>query len=453
MSQWWYIIDSVSIHSVDLSVITREVWSLNSGRIFALKGNIIFTASNSHFTSVSQGYIVCENSVVTDVFDELPECYQDIDVIDYENKIIIPGLVDLHVHAPQFTYRGLGMDLELLPWLETYAFKEEAKYSDEEYAKCAYNVFCSALKKSATTHASVFATLHVHATRILMDCLEETGLNTYVGKVNMDRNSPDYLIQTTQESISDTKSWLQSVQNQYKRTKPILTPRFVPSCTDGLMAALGQMAVEYGIPVQSHLSENRSEIEWVKALHPDCKYYSSVYDQYGIFGGNVPTIMAHCVYPKEEELELIRENGVYIAHCPGSNMNISSGIAPIREMTGRGIRVGLGSDVAGGFSMSIFRAMSDAVQVSKLYSVIIDQTKKPLTLPEAFYMATKGGGSFWGKVGSFEPGYDLNAVVINDEQLNTSCDLTIEQRLERIVYLSADEHITAKYVNGDLVDL
>jgi len=424
---------------------------LKTGGTFAMKGNIIFTASNDRFSSVPRGYIVCENNIVTDVFNELPERYKDINVVDYGDNIIIPGLVDLHVHAPQFTYRGLGMDLELLPWLETYAFREEAKYSDEEYARSAYQAFCAALKKSATTHASVFATLHVHATRILMDLLEETGLCTYVGKVNMDRNSPEYLIQTTRESLADTELWIQSVQNQYNRTKPILTPRFVPSCTDTLMKAAGEMALRYGIPVQSHLSENKSEIEWVKSLHPDCKYYSDVYDKYGLFGKNVPTIMAHCVYPNEEELELIRENGVYIAHCPGSNMNISSGIAPVREMTSRGIHVGLGSDVAGGFSISIFRAVTDAIQVSKLYSVILDKTQKPLTLPEAFHMATKGGGSFWGKVGSFEPGYDMNAVVINDEKLNTSGDLTIEQRLERIVYLSADEHIAAKYVNGQMI--
>jgi guanine deaminase len=436
---------------INISLKTMGGERLNMGKSFAVKGNVIYTKTKTQFTSVSHGYIVCENGVVTDVYEELPVRYKDIDFIDYGDHIIIPGLTDLHVHAPQFAYRGLGMDLELLPWLETYAFKEEAKYSSEEYAHSAYQAFCAALKKSATTHASIFATLHVNATRILMDLLEETGLVTCVGNVNMDRNSPDYLVQTTQESITDTELWLQSVLNHYQRTKPILTPRFVPSCTGELMAAIGKMALEYGVSVQSHLSENKAEIEWVQKLHPACSSYSNVYDQYGLFGRSVPTIMAHCVYPREEELDLIRENGVYIAHCPGSNMNISSGIAPVREMINRGIHVGLGSDVAGGFSLSMFRAVSDAIQVSKLYAVLVDATQKPLMLPEAFYMATKGGGSFWGKVGSFEPGYDMNAVVIDDGVLNHHAGLTIEQRLERIVYLSADEQITAKYVNGILL--
>lgn len=394
-----------------------------------------------------RGYLVCENGRVAGVFEKLPESYAGVDVTDFEDKIIIPGLVDLHVHAPQYAYRGLGMDLELLPWLETYAFKEEAKYADEAYARSAYEAFCSDLRRSATTHASVFATIHSGATRILMDLLEETGLCTFVGKVNMDQNIPAYLYESTEESISETEAWLSEVRDKYERTKPILTPRFVPTCSEKLLSALGDMAARYGVPVQSHLSENKAEIAWVKKLHPDCGTYGEVYQKFGLFGQSSPTVMAHCVYPEDKELQLLAENGVFIAHCPGSNMNISSGIAPVRRMLDTGVRVGLGSDVAGGFSLSVFRAVSDAIQVSKLYAVLVDPARKPLTLPEAFYMATKGGGAFWGKVGSFEPGFDMSAVVV-DDKFNASRGLTAEQRLERVVYLSADEHIAAKYVGG-----
>lgn len=417
-------------------------------KLFALKGNIIFTKSKAQFTVFENGYIVCEDGIIADVFEQLPDRYADIHVIDYGDKVIIPGLADLHTHAPQFAFRGLGMDLELLPWLKKYAFKEERKYSDDDYAKSAYETFCRALKKSATTHAAIFATLHNNATNILMELLEKTGVNTFVGKVNMDRNSPEYLIQSTQTSISETDLWIRESLEKYTRTKPILTPRFVPSCTDELMDALGQMALKYKLPVHSHLSENKSEIEWVKQLHPDCSSYSCVYDKYGLFGKAVPTIMAHCVYLTEDELALIKENGVFIAHCPHSNTNVSSGIAPVRELLDRDLNVGLGSDVAAGSSISIFSAISHAVQVSKLYSVIIDKDKEPLTLSEAFYMATKGGGSFWGKAGSFEPGFEMSAVVIDDGELNQLNRFAIEERLERIVYLSTDEQIAAKYVNG-----
>ena len=397
---------------------------------------------------VPGGYIVCRDSAVLGVFDALPEDYRNIEVTDYGDKLIIPGLVDLHVHAPQYAYRGLGMDLELLAWLETYAFKEEARYQSAEYALSAYQAFCDALGKSATTHAAVFATLHTEATCLLMELLEGTGLCTFVGKVGMDRNSPAYLTQTTEEAVAETEEWLRRIRGRYERTKPILTPRFVPTCSEELMTALGKLARENGLPVQSHLSENRAEIAWVKALHPDCAHYAGVYDKYGLFGGETPTVMAHCVYPEEEELALIRERGVVIAHCPQSNTNISSGIAPVRQLLDSGLKVGLGSDVAGGFSLSIFRAMTDAIQVSKLYAVLVDGSKKPLTLPEAFYMATKGGGAFWGKVGSFEPGYELSAVVLDDEAIGRTGELTLEQRLERAVYLSTDDMIAAKYAGG-----
>ncbi len=423
---------------------------MTKNNVFALRGNIIFTKTNQQFTVIAKGYLVYQDGVVVEVLKKLPDRYEGIDIVDYEDKMIIPGLVDLHTHAPQFACRGLGMDRDLLPWLKEHAFKEEAKYSDEEYARSSYEIFCHTLKKSATTHAAIFATLHVKATNILMDLLEESGLHTYVGKVNMDRNSPGNLMQSTQESISDTKIWLENALKKFKNTKPILTPRFVPSCTAGLMSSIGKIALAYHIPVQSHLSENKAEIALVKELHPECQCYSNVYDQYGLFGRNVPTIMAHCVYPTEAELDLIKENGIYLAHCPQSNMNLSNGIAPVRAILDRGINLGLGSDIAGGFSISIFRAISDAIQVSKLYTVLIDKNQKPLTLPEAFYMATKGGGSFWGKVGSFEPGFEMNAIVMDDEEINRTVGLTIEQRLERIVYLATDDQIAAKYINGKL---
>lgn len=423
---------------------------MSKENVFSLKGNIIFTESNKQFKVIEDGFIISKDGIVVDIFKELPECYGNIEVIDYGDKIIIPGMADLHIHAPQFPYRGLGMDLELLPWLDTYAFREEAKYSNEEYAHVAYERFCNALKRSVTSHASVFATLHVNATCILMDMLEEAGLNACVGKVNMDLNSPDYLIQSTQESIDDTTEWVKRTLNKYQNVKPIITPRFIPTCTDKLMSALGQIASETNTPVQSHLSEAKGEIAFVKSLYSGFRNEAEIYEKYGLFG-STPTIMAHCVYPTHEELDLIEKNGVYIAHCPQANMNIVAGIAPIRKMLDRGIHIGLGSDIAGGFSISILRAISDAIQVSKLYNMIIDEKCKPLTLPEVFYMATKGGGSFFGKTGSFESGYGMNAVVIDDEYFNSGYDFSIEQRLERIVYLSDDRDIFAKYVNGKKV--
>lgn len=412
-----------------------------------LKGDIVFAESTSDLKTLENGYIISEDGIVAGVYPKLPECYKDMEVTDFGRNLIIPGLVDLHLHAPQFVFRGLGMDLELIPWLNKYAFTEEAKYADTEYAAAAYRAFCAALKAGATTRASVYASLHTPATEILMDMLERSGLVTFVGKVNMDRNCPEYLAEKTSDSILNTENWIRHSLDSYKNTKPIITPRFVPTCSAELMKALGSLAGKYHVPVQSHLSENRNEVKWVKELHPEFESYSGIYDHFGLLGQE-PTIMAHCILLSDKEMDLIHDRGVLVAHCPESNTNLSSGIAPVRMMLEKGMRLGLGTDVAGGFSISIFRAITDAIQASKMHSVFVDRSSMPLTLTEAFYMATKGGGSFWGNVGSFEAGFELDAVVIDDSNINCLLPLTLEQRLERVVHLSEDRHIKAKYVKG-----
>ena len=395
---------------------------------FALKGNIIFTPACGRLEVRPGQYLVCEDGLVAGVFETLPERFGGIPVHDHGGRLILPGLVDLHVHASQYAYRGLGMDMELLDWLEHNAFPEESHFADPDYAARAYAIFTEQLRTSATTRACIFATLHRPATRKLMEDLERAGLP-------MDRNSPDILRETTEESLAETRRWLEE-SGDLELVRPILTPRFTPSCTDGLMAGLGELQREFHVPLQSHLSENRSEIRWVSELCPNTRFYGEAYEQFGLFGGGCPTVMAHCVWSGEEERKLMKDNGVFIAHCPQSNMNVSSGIAPVRTFLREGQKVGLGSDVAGGAHLSIFRAMTDAIQCSKLRWRLVDQDAPALTLAEALYLATKGGGAFFGKVGSFEPGYECDAIVMDDAGLPTTRACTLAERLERIVYLS-----------------
>ena len=422
---------------------------MNGGISFVLKGNIIYSNDDRTLKTVEQGYLVCREGKSAGVFQELPEQFKDYPLEDWGDMLLVPGLVDLHIHAPQFAFRGMGMDLELLDWLNTNTFPEEAKYADLEYAQKAYGIFADSMKKSATTRACIFGTIHRPATELLMDLMEETGLKTMIGKVNMDRNSPDFLKeQSAEASEQETLRWLEETGSRYENVKPILTPRFIPSCTDDLMERLGKLQKEYGLPVQSHLSENQGEVAWVKELCPASRFYGDAYDRFGLFGGNGKTVMAHCVSSSEEEIELIKERGVTIAHCPQSNTNLSSGVAPVRTYLDRGVKVGLGSDVAGGSGESIFRAMADAIQVSKLRWRLKDDRLKPLTVEEAFYLGTLGGGSFFGKVGSFQEGYELDVLILDDGSLPHPQTLTLRERLERFLYLSDDRHIKGKYVGG-----
>ena len=416
---------------------------------FVVKGNIIYSKNPSDLAIHENAFLVCAEGLTVGIFPELPEEYASFPLYDYGKCLIIPGLVDLHVHAPQYTYRGLGMDKELLDWLQTYAFPEESRYEDPDYAERAYRIFVEKMRTNATTRACIFATAHVPATLLLMEMLEKSGLITYVGKVSMDRNAPAPLCEESPAvAAAAVEKWLKTSLKKYKNTKPMLTPRFIPSCTDELLTFLGRFQKKYHVPVQSHLSENLSEIAWVRELCPYSSDYGEAYEHFGLFGGNAPTVMAHGVWPGKREFARIKERGVYIAHCPQSNTNIASGIAPVRQYLDAGIHTGLGSDVAGGSSDSIFRAMVDAIQVSKLRWRLVTQDDAPITLDEAFYMATAGGGEFFGKVGKFEEGYEFDAVVLDDENLPTPREFSTHERLERIVYLGDDRNIAAKFVAG-----
>ena len=216
-----------------------------------------------------------------------------------------------------------------------------------------------------------------------------------------------------------------------------------------MLRACGELARKYHMPVQSHLSENAGEIVWVRELEPQSHNYGDAYDRYGLFG-QTPSVMAHCVYTAGDELELMARRGVMVAHCPTSNLNVSSGIAPVRTFLDRGVKVGLGSDISGGHDLSILRMMVYAIQVSKM-CYVRDKSKHFLTLSEAFWIATKSAGRFFGQVGSFEPGYDFDALVIDDSELVIDPQYSLVQRLERFVYLGDDRHIIARYCQGRLI--
>ena len=425
-------------------------------KAFILRGNICWSANKNTINTDAASYAVCEEGICKGVFSVIPEKYRGLPVHDYGDSLIIPGLSDLHIHAAQYSYRGLGMDLELMDWLQVHAFPEEAKYADEEYASLAYGIFADRMRKSATTRACIFASRHRGATEILMDKMERSGLVSYVGKVNMDSEAPDIVREkSAEESAAETETWLAETLGRYENTYPILTPRFVPSCSRELFGYLGDIQTKYGAAVQSHISENLSEIAFVKELFPETEFYGQVYDRHELFGLNhrngrpVKTVMAHCVYSSDVELEMMKSQGVYIAHCPASNINVCSGIAPVRKYLDMGMNMGLGSDVAGGQTESMFRAMTDAIQVSKLYWRMCDQSSQPLTFDEAFYLATKGGGGFFGNAGGFDEGCEFDAVVIDDSFLRHPQQLTVHERLERAVYLAADINgVIGKYVRG-----
>ena len=413
---------------------------------FIIKGTFIDTLTKDEFR-IRKGFILVEDGLIKSFSEENPDT--SLKLYDYTGKLIIPGLSDLHLHAPQYPNAGLGLDLELLDWLDTYTFPEESKYKDIEYAKKAYQTFVDDLAKTATTRASIFATLHTDMTLLLMDLLEQKKICAYVGKVGMDRNCPDFYIE--KNGKEETLRFVEECQKRnYKFVKPIITPRFTISCTDEYMKYMGELAKKYNIAVQSHLSENFGEIDFVKQLRPNDKFYGESYDKNGLFGKEVKTVMAHCVHCPKEESELIKKNGVYIAHCPTSNSNISSGICPAGRYLREGYNIGIGSDISGGHTLDLFEVIRHAIQVSKMNLRYINPKEKPLTLSETFFMATNKGGSFFGKVGVFEKDYEFDAIVLDESLIKNIREYNEKERLERFIY-NKDAKIESKFIRGNKI--
>ena len=409
------------------------------------KAQILFTKERTRFEVMPDGYIAVENGTVIGVYEQLPASLAGQPVTDFGDKLLIPAMNDIHVHAPQYRNLGIAMDLELLPWLDNYTFPEESKYSDTEYAERMYRRFVRDLWRFGTMRTVAFATVHRDSTRLLMNLFREAGMGARVGKVDMNRNCPEALCRSVEDAVRDNEALIAEYAKPDALVSPIITPRFVPSCTPEMLQACGELAHKYNLPVQSHLSENRNEIAWVQDLEPESRYYGDAYRRYGLFG-DTPTIMAHCLWTDGDELALMRDKQVMVAHCPTSNLNLASGMAPIRKFLNEGVPVGLGSDISGGHDLSIFKMIVYAIQISKI-RYCQDKSLPFLTLPEAFWIATKSAGRFFGQVGSFEPGYEFDALVIDDSELNHD-NYSLLHRLERFIYLGDDRQIVRRFCRG-----
>ena len=410
------------------------------------KAHIIYTKEQSRFEVLENGYVAVEDGRVVGVADSLEklDC-EGAEFTDFGDRLLIPAMNDMHVHAPQVHNQGVAMDLELLPWLQNYTFPEESKYADVHYAERMYRRFLHTQWLFGTMRSVVFGTVHTESTRLLMKLYQEAGMGALVGKVAMNRNCPEALCEDVEAAVEGNERLIVEFNQPDALVRPIITPRFVPSCTPEMLRACGELAAKYQLPVQSHLSENISEIEWVKDLEQESSCYGDAYNRYGLFG-QTPTVMAHCVWTSGEELELMKRNRVMVAHCPTSNFNLSSGLAPVRTFLEEGMRVGLGSDISGGHDLNIFRMMVYAIQVSKMHYQH-NHDKAFLTLSEAFWLATKSAGSFFGRVGSFEPGYEFDALVIDDAALYPS-EYSLLHRLERFIYLGDDRQIVHRFCRG-----
>ena len=408
-------------------------------------GDILYSESYDKLIIHENSYLAVENGVVEGIYPVIPDHFSGAEVIDHGRGLIIPAFSDLHVHASQFIQRGIGMDLLLNDWLNTYTFPQESHFADPDYAEPIYEAYVDDMIRNGTFHASIFTTIHRETVNILYRKLEEKGLWAFVGKVNMDFQSPSYLCETTEGSLRETEIFLDEHSGS-ENVKPILTPRFVPTCSRELLWGLGKLGKKYGVGVQTHVVESRWEAAESLRLFPDCRSDSEIYEKAGLLG-NGPSIFAHFIFPTEDDLRVVKNYGCFAVHCPEATNNVIAGIMAVQHQHELGINLAIGCDIGAGVKNGIYRQCAAAVKLSKLKEFYEPEAGKTITIANAFYMATKAGGSVFGKVGAFDSGYLFNALVIDGIE-DAGHPMSPEQRLERFCYAGDDRNITARYLNG-----
>ncbi|XP_071547984.1 guanine deaminase-like isoform X1 [Panulirus ornatus] len=369
-------------------------------------------------------------------------------------QFMMPGMIDTHIHAPQFPNNGVKFDLPLLSWLNNYTFPMEAMFSDVKLARNVYTRVVERIVRNGTTTASYFASLHLPASKVLADVVHARGQRALVGKVNMIVNCPEYYQESSiEESLAETEELICYIANkQSPLVQPIITPRFGITCPLEQLKGLGQLAAKYDCHIQSHLCETKPEIAWIKELFPSNKSYTDVYDSTGLLGEK--TIMAHCVWMEEEELNQLKERSVGVSHCPNSNLSIRSGHCDVRKLLKRGIKVGLGTDCSGGYSPSMLDAIRRAMHVSNTLA-IQHENYTYLSLSEIFRLATLGGAQvvhMEDRIGNFETGKEFDSLLIDVEVPGSPLDIfskdSTEDKVQKFLCNGDDRNIVQVYVAG-----
>ncbi|KAJ3833299.1 hypothetical protein F5878DRAFT_665769 [Lentinula raphanica] len=415
-----------------------------------------------------------------------------------DGQFMMPGLVDTHTHAPQVPNLGTGYQYELLDWLETFTFPMESNFKDVAFAKRMYPSIVKKFIAAGTTTCCYYGTLHLESNKVLAEIVHSLGQRALIGKCNMDRNCPSYYIESSSsQSISDTQEFISYVRSlppgpsddpDRPLIYPVLTPRFAISCTKELLSSLKSLVhADTHLHIQTHISENLKEIQFTKELYPESDHYAGVYDLYGLLRNN--TILAHAIWLQDKEIDLVKERKAGISHCPTSNFNLRSGMAPIGKYLDRGLKVGLGTDASGGFSHSMLVAMRNASITSSVIALqhnptnaAIDEgkfTNRQLPLATLFYLATKGSAEVCDldkQIGSLEAGKSFDALIVdvtgigstdlerqadvNQDPRNASTTgmsshmssrAMLEGMLEKFVFCGDDRNVSAVFVQGKLI--
>lgn len=398
---------------------------------------------------LEDGVIITEQGKIrwfgtwNDAQDHLPI---NIEIQHYPEQLIIPGMIDTHIHFPQTEMVGAYGE-QLLSWLNTYTFPTEIQFKDKAYASEIAKFFVNELLKNGTTTALVFCTVHPESVDALFEAAEQHQMRLIAGKVMMDRHAPEALCDTVESSYDDSKALIEKWHGQ-GRALYAITPRFAPTSTPEQLERAGQLKAEHpDVYVHTHLSENKDEIAWVKDLFPAQKGYLDVYHHYGLTGQR--SVFAHCVHLEDAEWQCMHETDSAIAFCPTSNLFLGSGLFPLKKTWQQQVKVGLGTDIGAGTSFSLLQTVNEAYKVQQLQG-------DKLSAFESLYHATLGGAKALDlddKLGNFNVGKEADFVVLNIkptalQQLRQSRSKSLEDSLFALFTMGDDRNVEATYIYG-----
>ena len=397
------------------------------------------------------GLLVIDNGQVARVghaADLLPSL-KGVDITEYRDALITPGFIDTHIHYPQ-TGMIASYGEQLLDWLNTYTFPTEQQFADKAHAADVAGIFLKELLRNGTTTALVFGTVHKQSVDAFFEAAEALNLRMIAGKVLMDRNAPDYLTDTPESGYADSKELIERWHGK-GRLHYAVTPRFAPTSTPEQLTLAGKLLGEYpDLYMHTHLSENRKEIEWVKALFPERKGYLDVYDHYKLIGAR--SVFAHGVHLCDDECKRLAETGSAVAFCPTSNLFLGSGLFDLNKLEEHGVRVGLGTDVGAGTSFSQLQSLNEAYKVMQLQGKKLDPFK-------SLYLATLGGANALyldDKIGNFASGKDADFVVLDYNatpliSYRMQQAKTLDEKLFALTMLGDDRAVKETFAAGQSV--
>lgn len=424
------------------------------GQVVSYRANPFVLPIEDCLLQEEDGLVVMEAGRITAVgpaSELLPGLPAETEITHYRNSLILPGFIDCHVHYPQIEIIG-GYGTQLIEWLEKYTFVAEQKFTDKDHATRAARLFLEELLRAGTTTASVFCTVDPKSVDAFFEQSMRFNMRNLAGKVLMDRNAPPELLDTPQQGYDDSKALIGRWHGQGRNLYSI-TPRFAPTSSAEQLDMTGALWQEHpGTFLQSHISENKGEMQWVRELFPDQKSYVDVYAHYQLLGARA--IYGHGVHFEEADFRAFHETGTALAHCPTSNMFLGSGLFDLeRAMTGADpVRTGLATDLGGGTNFSQLVSMNQAYKIAQLNGF-------PLNAHRAFYLATRGAAEALyldDRIGSLAVGQEADITVLNlhaTPLLSYRMEFagSLEEQLFILLILGDDRVVRSTYVAGEPV--